>query len=160
MSLMTMPRAIRSSEDLALILNAPPATEADAAETPRDWLAGIWVAGTVYPLDPDATTDTLAVLANGTAAVAYSPHGTYCGGEHGPASSHVAYSGHWCPADTDSWSDGEVRGVQRDWRSVSVWDANGYSDTTVYPSVEAARVAFGQERTEIEQMAREYDAQS
>ena len=35
--------AINDSDDLAAILNSDSLTEEDAAETPRDWIAGIWV---------------------------------------------------------------------------------------------------------------------
>lgn len=136
--------SITSSDDLAVILNATPATPQDAAETPRDWLAGIWVAGEVYPLDPTATTDTLAVLASGTAAVRLSPKGERCGNHH--RTGVEADAGHWCAADTEYWTaDEDARGVDRDWRSVYAWDANGYSDTTVHDTIEAAKAAFARE---------------
>lgn len=142
--------AINDSADLATVLNAEPATEADAAETPRDWLDGIWVAGEVYELDRDATTDTLAVLANGTAAVRWSPKGTYCGGGH--RTTVGSQAGHWCAADREEWTEEEdVRGVIRDWRSVYVWDANGYSETEVYPTVEEAKAAFEREVADLVQ---------
>jgi hypothetical protein len=140
---MHLPTAINDSGDLAYLMNnTVPATAEDAAETPRDWLAGLWVSGNVYPLDPGATTETRAVLANGTAAVAWSPKGAYCGtGGHRTAVESDA--AHWCPADTDAWTEEEdARGVTRDWRSVYVWDANGYSQTTVHGTIEAARAAF------------------
>jgi hypothetical protein len=150
--------AIASSHDLAVVLNAVPATEADAAETPRDWLAGIWVAGTVYPLDAAVTTDTRAVLADGTAAVEFSPAGDPClYGRHGnlPAS----FAAHWCAADVDSWTaGGDARGVVRDWRSVSVWDANGYAETTVHDTIEQARAAFDRESAELQKMTEELAA--
>ncbi|MFF5265140.1 hypothetical protein ACFY4C_40180 [Actinomadura viridis] len=143
--------AITSSDDLAVVLNATPATLEDANETPRDWLAGIWVNGTVYLLDPDATSDTLAVQADGTAAVRLSPKGHYCGGGHRTAVE--ADREHWCPADTDTWTEtGDARGVTRDWRSVNVWDANGYSDTQVHPTIEEAKAAFTEEVEKLQQM--------
>lgn len=127
--------AIAHSRDLAHVLNATPVTEADAAETPRDWLAGIWVNGTVYPLSEEETTDTLAVLANGTAAARRTP------------------TGEWVPADLETWvADGYARGVTRDWRTVHVWDANGFDETTTYPTIEAARAAFAAEVAELEQL--------
>jgi hypothetical protein len=134
--------AITSSDDLAHLLNASrPATAADATETPRDWIAGLWVAGTVYPLDPDATTATRVVLADGTAAVVWSSKGEWCAGWHrvGPE----CQAGHWCPADATSWTWGkDIRGVTRDWRTVTVWDGNGYSETETHPSLDEAKAAF------------------
>lgn len=127
--------AIAHSRDLAYVLNATPATEADAAETPRDWLAGIWVAGTVYPLSEEETTDTLAVLANGTAAARRST------------------TGEWVPADVETWvADEYTCGVTRDWRTVHVWHANGFDETTTYPTLEAAKAAFAAEVAELEQL--------
>lgn len=140
--------SITSSHDLATVLNATPLTEADAAETPRDWLDGIWVNGTVYALDAEATTDTLAVLADGTAAARWSPKGEWCSGTHrtGPDSQ----AAHWCTADEDSWTwAGDVRGVTRDWRTVNVWDANGYSETQTYPTLDEAKAAFSREVAEV-----------
>ncbi|MGD6716535.1 hypothetical protein VWT32_22670, partial [Xanthomonas citri pv. citri] len=122
--------------------------EADAAETPRDWLAGIWVNGAVYSLDPAVTTETLAVLADGAGAVEWSPEGLACGYGHGRV-------GHWCPADVESWQDGDVRGVTRDWRSIHIWDANGYSESIVYPTVAEAKAAFLVERDLLERMGEE-----
>jgi hypothetical protein len=146
--------AITSSDDLAFVLNAPAATLEDAAETPRDWLAGIWVAGEVYPLDEQATTDTLAVLADGTAAVRFSPKGEYCNVSHGPGSYLLCGQAHWCPADVDSWTEEEdARGVTRDWRSVHVWDANGFSETTVHDTLGEARTAFDREAAELKVIA-------
>jgi hypothetical protein len=144
-----LPSAINDSNDLAALLNnTVPATPEDAAETPRDWLAGMWVDGTVYPLDPEATTETRAVLTNGTAAVSWSPKGAYCGGGHRTAVDSDA--GHWCPADTDAWTEEEdARGVTRDWRSVYVWDANGFTETTVHDTIEAAKAAFDAEVTDL-----------
>lgn len=143
-----MTTSIASSLDLATVLNATPLTEADAAETPRDWLAGIWVAGSVYPLDPQATTDTLAALADGTAAVSWSPKGKHCNGRHRVGVEYDA--AHWCDADTDSWTWGQsVRGVDRDWRSVNVWDANGHSETKTYPTLDEAKAAFDREVADL-----------
>lgn len=140
--------AITSSHDLATVLNATPLTEEDAAETPRDWLDGIWVAGTVYPLDREATTDTLAALAAGTAAAKWSPKGEWCSGEHRVGIEYEA--AHWCTADGDAWTWAtDVRGVTRDWRTVNVWDANGYSETETYPTVDAAKAAFDRQVTEV-----------
>lgn len=127
--------AITCSTDLARVLNAAPGTEADAAETPRDWLAGIWVAGNVYPLSEEESTAVLAVLADGTAAA------------------RRTAKGEWVAADVETWVAAEhARGVDRDWCSVRVWDANGYAATTVYPSIEAARAAFAAEVAELAQL--------
>lgn len=143
--------AISSSIELAAILNAPPATESDAAETPLDWTDGIWLAGTVYPLDVEATTATRAVLADGTAAVEWSPKGTWCTGQHRVGTDYER--AHWCDADVSDWAaDGDARGVRRDWRSVYVWDANGFSETTVYDTLDLAREAFHREVAELEQI--------
>ena len=139
--------AIKDSEDLAAVLNTRPLTAEDAAETPRDWIDGIWVHGTVYPLDPDATTDTLAVLADGTAAVRRTEAGEFCGYPR-----HNHYEAHWCPADTDWVTWGEARGIDRDWRKVYVWDANGYTDTTVYATVDEAKAAFASEKADLDQI--------
>lgn len=149
---MTMITAIKGSEDLAAVLNAEPLTAEDAAETPRDWIAGIWVHGTVYPLDPEATTETLAVLADGTAAVRRTEAGEFCGRPR-----HNHYEAHWCPADTDTVEWGGARGIERDWRKVYVWDANGYSDTTVYPTLDEAKAAFTREEAELDEMDVEGD---
>lgn len=142
---------ISGSPELAAVLNATPLTAEDAAETPRDW-PSIWVAGETYELDRELCTDTLAVLADGTAAAAWSPRGEYCKGSHrtGPDSQRA----HWCVADTDSWSLGDARGVTRDWRSVTVWDANGHSDTTVHDTLDEAKAAF---TSESEEMQPHYD---
>jgi hypothetical protein len=139
--------AINDSHDLAAVLNAQPLTPEDAAETPRDWITGIWVNGTVYPLDPQATTATLAVLADGTAAVRRTEAGEFCG-----YPKHNHHAAHWCPADTDTVEWGEARGVERDWRKVYVWDANGYSDTTVYPTVDEAKAVFAREEAALDEM--------
>jgi hypothetical protein len=122
--------SIDDSVDLAVVLNAPPATPEDAAETPRDWLDGVWVAGNVYPLDPEYTSETLAVLADGTAAVRN-------------------VDGRWFPEDRQEWATGDARGVIHDWRSVYVWDANGFTEYTVYPTVMDAFLAFGREVTAL-----------
>lgn len=144
-------QAIHGSYDLAAVLNATPATPEDAAETPRDWIEGIWVAGTVYPLDPEATTDTLAVLADGTAAVRLSPKGEFCNGQHRVGLEYDAE--HWCAADHESWTASEdARGVVRDWRSVYAWDANGWSETHVHDTIEAAKVAFAEEVAEMKKI--------
>ena len=134
--------AINGSLDLAEILNnSEPLTEADAADTPRDWRS-IWVAGTEYPLSEEETTDTLVVLACGTAAVRFSPQGVRCTAEH-HRTAVEAESGHWCPAYLKWWtSDDESCGVEMDCRQVSIWDANGHWESTVYPTIEAAREAF------------------
>lgn len=125
---------IAGSTDLARVLNAAPATEADEADTPRDWV-GIWVAGTVYQLSEEEITDTLAVLADGTAAA------------------RRTAKGEWVAADVETWVAAEnARGVDRDWRSVRVWDANGFSETTTYPTIEAARAAFAAEVAELAQL--------
>ncbi|MER5355731.1 hypothetical protein ABT093_36085 [Kitasatospora sp. NPDC002551] len=138
---MYVPSSIATSLDLAVILNAPPATEADARETPRDWLAGIFVGGKLYPLDPDVTTETLAVLADGTAAAEFSPEGTPCHGRHRAEVERLA--AHWCVTEGQEWSDGDdLRGVIRDWRSVTIFDAEGRGTTTLLPSVDDAKAAF------------------
>lgn len=140
--------SISESNDLAAVLNAEPATTEDAAETPRDWLEGIWVGGTNYPLDAKATTETLAVLADGTAAAVWSPKGEYCKGDHRTGVQFQA--AHWCVADVDSWTWGnDIRGVIRDWRTVRVWDANGHSESDQYPTLEEAKAAFTREVEEI-----------
>ncbi|MEU8308920.1 hypothetical protein AB0C84_35700 [Actinomadura sp. NPDC048955] len=143
--------SITDSDELAAVLNADPLTPEDAAETPRDWLAGIKIGlgGPVYPLDPDATTETLAVLANGTAAVRLSPGGEHCGRQHGKTAFKSTAS-HWCPADCVTWTAGSgVRGVFRDWRSVRVWD-NSFDETTVHDTVEKAKAAFDEEIAQME----------
>ena len=136
--------AINGSIDLAELLNhSEPLTEADAAETPRDW-GSIWVGGTEYPLSQESS-DTMVVLADGTAAVKYSPQGVRCNAEH-HRTVVEAETGHWCPADLEWWTrDDEACGVERDCRRVSVWDANGYWESHVYPSVSAAKAAFHRE---------------
>jgi len=139
---------ITGSIDLAEILNSAPLTEADAADTPRDW-EGIWAGGTEYPLSQEETTDTLVVLADGTAAVRYSPEGERCWGEH-HRTAVESMAGHWCPADLERWtSNDEACGVERDCRRVSVWDANGYWESHVYPTVSAAKKAFQQAVAEL-----------
>lgn len=145
-----MTTTINDSSQLAELFNThAPATAADATETPRDWIEGLWVAGTLYRLDPAATTDTVAVLADGTAAVKLSPKGEHCGGEHRVSRNYTQE--HWCPADVEHWSaTDDVRGVDRDWRSVHVWDANGFSETTVHPTLDAAKTAYS---NEVEQLS-------
>jgi hypothetical protein len=149
--------SISASCDLAALLNdSTPLTAEDAAETPRDWLAGMWVNGDVYPLDEAATTDTRVVLADGTAAVEFSPKGAWCRGEHRTGVEYLAP--HWCDADTDSWiEEDDARGVTRDWRAVHVWDANGYSDTQVYPTLDEARAAFDGEVAELQKISSDQD---
>lgn len=94
-----MLNAITDSFDLAVVLNATPA---DAAETPRDWIAG-----TLYPLDAHATTDDLAILADSTAAVRPSPAGEFCAaGDH--RTCIEAMRAHWCPADQRGTADRAV----------------------------------------------------
>jgi hypothetical protein len=144
--------AITGSDSLAEVLNAPPLTAGDAAETPRDWTAGIWVHGTVYPLDADASTETLAVLADGTAAARRTAAGEFCGYPR-----HNHREAHWCPADTDTVRWGQARGIERDWRQVYVWDANGYSDTTVYPTLGEAKAAFTREEAELDEIGEDLD---
>ncbi len=140
--------AITGSHDLAALLNESiPGTPEDAAETPRDWISGIWTSGKTYPLDPDATTDTLAVLADGNAAVRLTEQGQWCSVDHGRG--FARGNAHWCPADEDNWSNGEVRGVNRDWREVTTWDANGYSQREVHPTLGDAKAAFDREVTEL-----------
>lgn len=136
--------AINGSIDLAELLNhSEPLTEADAADTPRDW-DSIWVGGNEYPLSQE-TRDDFVALADGTAAVKFSPEGVRCDAEH-HRTVVESRSGHWCPADLEWWTspDGN-RGAERDYRRVSVWDANGYWESHVYPSVSAAKAAFQRE---------------
>lgn len=148
--------AIRSSWDLAELLNThAPLTEQDAAETPRNWIAGMWVAGNVYPLDEAATTDNLAVLADGTAAVRFSPAGTWegCGGGH--RTSVEGTQEHWCPADRDEWNNTDWDAtVVRDWREVYVGQA-GFAETTVYATIDEAKAAFDREVAEMLKMIAE-----
>ena len=134
---------IHNSADLALILNAPPGTTDDPQTVdPRD-NSGVWVAGHFYPFDPEATTATLAVLANGAAAVELA-------------------NGRWSPADTEEWTSGVDpdtgvvdSGVTRDWRSVQVWDAGGFDDTTVYATLEEARHRYSIEVVQMRNAADE-----
>lgn len=137
--------SVSGSEDLAVVLNTHvPLTEEDAKETPCDWIAGLWVGGEIYPLDPVHTTKTLAVLENGTAAVQWSPRGTFCHGTHRVGVDYLA--AHWCAADKDEWTLlDDARGVTRDWRAVNVWDANGYNSTEVCPTLEEAKVMYDRE---------------
>ena len=138
---------INGSLDLAEILNSTPLTEADAADTPREW-GSIWVGGTEYPLSQE-TRDDFVALADGTAAVRYSPEGERCNAEH-HRTAVESMAGHWCPADLEWWTrDDEACGVERDCRKVYVWDANGYCESTVYPSVSAAKAAFEREIAEL-----------
>lgn len=149
--------SISDSVDLAEILNAEPATDADAAATPRDW-TGIWVAGHTYELDQAAATDTFAVLADGTAAARFKESGTDCWGldnpcGHKPGNLGVRCEAHWVPADVETWTEeDDARGIKRDWRSVYLWDANGFSDTTVYDTIEQAKAAYVEMVAELKVM--------
>lgn len=157
--------SITGSSDLAEVLNAEPATEADAAETPRDW-PGIWIGGHTYELDQDAATDTFAALADGTAAVRFKEAGADCWGVSGNVCGHrhgqpgIRREAHWVPADVETWTEEEdARGVKRDWRSVYVWDANGYSDTTVYDTLEEAKAAYAEAVADLKAMGEQYRAE-
>lgn len=150
--------SINNSDDLAVVLNAPGLTSEDDAETPRDWLTGIWVDGKVYPLDEDATTQALAVLANGTAAARFVPRDGVClhhtVSQVGAIITATGRPGHWCPADVDTWTEeDDARGVRRDWRTVTVWDANGFLEHTTHATVDQAKAAFDSEVAELEETA-------
>ncbi|MFF5445514.1 hypothetical protein [Streptomyces sp. NPDC012888] len=153
--------SIADSRDLASLLNtAIPATPEDAAENPTDWLDGLCLfGGDTYDVDAENTTTTRLVLADGTAAVSWSPQGTYCGnsGEH--RTCVEAQAGHWCPADRSEWTDNDVRGVVRDWRTVCVWDSNGYSQTDTYPTLDEAIATFRREVDEMCVMSEDLDRQ-
>lgn len=141
--------SICNSADLALVLNSPPGTEADPEIADAHGISGIWViersgAPKFYPFDPGASTETLAVLADGTAAA-------------------QLVDGRWSPADTDEWSDDAdastgvvASGVIRDWRSVRVWDAGGFDETTVYATIAEACTHY---ETEVDSMRRAAAAQ-
>jgi hypothetical protein len=133
---------IGNSGDLALVLNAPPGTTGDPDTVdPRD-NSGVWVlqrsGATFYPFDPGTTTETLAVLADGTAAA-------------------ELINDRWSPADTDEYEDvdpstGVVSaGVTMDWRSVRVWDVGGFDETTIYATPAEARTYYD---TEVDAMRR------
>ncbi len=138
-----MTKAINSSRDLADLLNThPPATEADAAESPRDWAGLALFGGGAYPIDTSVSTDTLVVLADGHAAARRSGGG----------------GGRWHPADVDAWDHHGARGVERDWRVVTVWDVNGYLDVTTHPTLQAAKAAFDAEVADVARVCRDLDA--
>lgn len=144
--------AINDSVSFAALLNeSKPATDEDAQETPLDWVkGGMWLNGETYTLDPEATTSTLAVLADGTAAIRHSPAWSRegCAGGHRTAVEGEAE--HWCPADLVEWSpdgSGDL-GVTRDWRAVTVFDG-GFSQTDVHATIEEATAAFDRERAEM-----------
>lgn len=44
-----------------------------------------------------------------------------------------------------------VRGAVRDRRSVCVWDANGYTETEVYPTIAAATEAYEREVAQLKE---------
>ncbi|MBZ6093443.1 hypothetical protein KVH02_34845 [Streptomyces olivaceus] len=158
--------SITTSSDLATLLNSSsPLTPEDAAEGPRDWTAGLIVDGDLYEVDTTATTRDTLVLANGT-AIRFSPAGQYCGGEHAGCG-HVrnaavaSSAAHWAPADYESWGDAEncgecsesSCGVVRDYRTVTVWDANGFTETITHDTVEAAKAAYTREVSQLTAMA-------
>jgi hypothetical protein len=155
--------SINGSRDLAALLNdSEPLTEQDAAETPRDWLAGLWVGGDIYPLDPGSTTETRAVLADGTAAITWKKAGQDCWGSDNPCAHASGRPGlralaHWIPAELSEWTCRHAAcGVTRDWRRVTVWDANGFSDATVHATVEEARDAAQHQIGELTEMCAEH----
>lgn len=121
---------ITSSEELAQFLNTPTTPE-EQHDTPLDWARDNVQIGTLhetYSLDATACSETLCVLANGTAAA------------------KLVSGGKWVPASQDSWSDSGC-GVIRDYRRVTVHDAGSYNETTVYGTVEQAQAAFAREVT-------------
>lgn len=122
---------IESSGELAAFLNTP-TTPAEQHDTPLDWARDNVRIGTLhqtYALDAAACTDTLCVLANGSAAA-------------------KLVNGTWVPASQDDWSDSGC-GVIRDWRWVTVHDAGSFNETTVYATVEQAQAAFADEVTHM-----------
>lgn len=126
--------AITSSADLAQLLNTcPPATAADAAETPLDWPAMALPGAdglTVYNVDRGLSTATRCVLADGLADV-------------------ELVGRTWRPADYDEWTDPTTDAVvSRDVRTVYVGQAS-FADTTVCDSVDEARALYA---TEVAQM--------
>lgn len=134
---------ISNSCDLAALFNSyRPLTPEDAAETPRDWLGGLWVAGEVYDVNPDETTDKCLVLASGAAAIEIDDKGKR------PAADRVEWA-----------AEGDARGVTRDWREVHVWDANGFSETTIYDTLDEAKAAFDREVADLEQLTAELAAE-
>jgi len=127
---------IDSSTDLATILNAPPATEQDAAETPADW-PGIGLIGRdgvihTYDLDKAITTATFAALADGTAAARLE-------------------AGRWVP-DRDEWIDSDLdAAVVRDFRRVET-SQGSFREETVHDTIEQANAAYLSEIAEMEKL--------
>lgn len=156
------------SQTLAHLTNThAPLTPEDAAECPLDWIAGIYANGEVHEVDAALTTADVLTLKTG-AAIRWSPSGAYCGGRSAGCS-HVrngapaSYAGHWAPADYEEWADTEdcgecghddesSCGVQRDARTVYVWDANGYSETDTYTTIDEAKAAYLREVSELRKM--------
>lgn len=147
---------IFNSDDLGAVLDAPPLTAQDAADTPLDW-DGIWVNGTLYEIDREASSPTLAVLANGTAAVKLSPKGKICWYDHGnwPGVGRYSESEHWCPARVKyHYVAGTDIVIRLDWRAVTISDEVTI-DTEVYPTLEEAEAAFEKAIAEQESWAEE-----
>ncbi|UQA91373.1 hypothetical protein [Streptomyces halobius] len=161
-------RILTTSADLAALMNThAPATPEDAAETPLDWTGGLWFGGDTYEVDAVATTADTLVLTNG-AAVRFSPAGQYCGGEdagcgHVRNGAVASMAAHWIPADFEKWDDDTdctecneaTCGVIRDYRSVTVWDGDGFSQRDVYDTVEDAKKAYAEEVQEVTEMSAE-----
>lgn len=132
---------IENSTDLALVLNAQPwpGEDPDIVD-PRDH-DGVGVLqrsgeATFYAFDPGTTTETLAVLADGTAAA-------------------ELIDGSWSPAVTDEYvTESGCAGVTMDWRSVRVWDLGGFNETTTYATPIEARTHY---EAEIEAIRHAYD---
>lgn len=143
--------ALSDSVSLAALLNnSHPLTAEDAAENPTDWLAGLWVAGDLYEIDAAHTTPTRLVLADGSAAVEWSPRRVSCQNPAMHRTCVEAQAAHWCPADLHEWTYDDARGVTRDWRTVYVWDGNGYSQTDIHPTIEKATAEYEREVGEMQ----------
>lgn len=154
--------SIVNSQSLAALLNeSTPATAEDAAETPLDWTGGLWLAGDTYEVDATATTTIRLVLANGSAAITFKPAGRDCWGPdnpcgHAPGKPGLREQAHWVPADTSEWTcTHDACGVTRDWRTVTVWDANGFSDATVHATLKEAQQDETKRCAELTQMCAE-----
>ncbi|MEV6219883.1 hypothetical protein [Nocardia sp. NPDC051833] len=154
---------ITCSRELAALLNdSSPATPEDATETPIDWVDGLWVNGDTYDVDAAATTSNRLAFADGSAAVEWKPAGSDCWGStnpcgHVPGRPDARERAHWVPASTAEWACAHDNvGVSRDWRTVNVWDANGYTDTTVYDTVAEAEAAAEREVAALAEICSEH----
>lgn len=155
--------SITCSRELAALLNdSSPATAHDATETPIDWVGGLWVDGETYDVDAAATTSSRLALADGSAAVEWKPAGSDCWGSvnpcgHLPGRPDVREHAHWVPANTSEWTcSHDAVGVSRDWRTVTVWDANGYTDATVYDTLAQALAGAEQEVAALAEICAEH----